>query len=293
MQEAGVPVTFAYVSDAHDFHGVSGNDHRAYGPGEAGYVQQLKDYDTAFGKFFTAPEERRHQQGQHAVRDHRRGGRPLRRHARRTPACDGVTTPCTYANGHVTEVNGDLRRLVTTYNASHGTNATTNFSVHADMAPNVYITGNPARDSATARDLEKAFADMQVVEPAHAARSRACSWRWPTRSRRSCSTWSRPTRRERRRSRRSRRATTSSTRRRRTRRRRSARTTTSSNCVFLPNVTPPNQTFAWNHGGIQPEVASTWVGLVGPGDRGRARTWTTTSSRITPTSGRRCSRCSG
>ena len=38
-----------------------------------------------------------------------------------------------------------------------------------------------------------------------------------------------------------------------------------SNCVFLPTSTPPNQTFAWNHGGVQPEVASTWVGFVGPG----------------------------
>ena len=38
-----------------------------------------------------------------------------------------------------------------------------------------------------------------------------------------------------------------------------------SNCVFLPNTTPPNQTFAWNHGGIQPEIATTWVGMVGPG----------------------------
>ena len=27
MQEAGVPVTFAYISDAHDFHGVAGNTH--------------------------------------------------------------------------------------------------------------------------------------------------------------------------------------------------------------------------------------------------------------------------
>ena len=26
MQEHGVPVTFAYISDAHDFHGNSGND---------------------------------------------------------------------------------------------------------------------------------------------------------------------------------------------------------------------------------------------------------------------------
>jgi phospholipase C len=34
----------------------------------------------------------------------------------------------------------------------------------------------------------------------------------------------------------------------------------------LPVITPPgNQTFAWNHGGIQPEVRSTWIGWVGPG----------------------------
>ena len=36
MQEAGVPVTFAYISDAHDFHGVAGNAHTAYGPGSQG-----------------------------------------------------------------------------------------------------------------------------------------------------------------------------------------------------------------------------------------------------------------
>ena len=52
MQEAGIPITYAYVSDAHDGHGTSGAIHFAYGPGEAGYVQQLKDYDTAFQKFF-------------------------------------------------------------------------------------------------------------------------------------------------------------------------------------------------------------------------------------------------
>src|SRR5439155_16908839 len=53
MQEAGVPVTFAYISDAHDFHGKSGNTHVAFGPGEKGYSDQLKDYDKAFGDFFT------------------------------------------------------------------------------------------------------------------------------------------------------------------------------------------------------------------------------------------------
>jgi hypothetical protein len=52
MQEAGIPITYAYISDAHDGHGTAGNIHFAYGPGEAGYVQQLHDYDMAFQKFF-------------------------------------------------------------------------------------------------------------------------------------------------------------------------------------------------------------------------------------------------
>src|SRR5262249_36597396 len=34
-------------------------------------------------------------------------------------------------------------------------------------------------------------------------------------------------------------------------------------CAFIPART--NQSFAWNHGDIQDEIASTWIGLVGPG----------------------------
>ena len=37
MQESGVPVTSAYISDAHDNHTLA----RASGPGEADYKQQL------------------------------------------------------------------------------------------------------------------------------------------------------------------------------------------------------------------------------------------------------------
>jgi hypothetical protein len=48
MQEAGIPITYAYISDAHDDHAGGG----AYGPGESSYVQALKNYDNAFGKFF-------------------------------------------------------------------------------------------------------------------------------------------------------------------------------------------------------------------------------------------------
>ena len=45
-------------------------------------------------------------------------------------------------------------------------------------------------------------------------------------------------------------------------------------CITVP-TTPP--TFAWNHGGIQPEIAQTWLGIVGPGVRNLGqdnRTWT-------------------
>jgi hypothetical protein len=34
-------------------------------------------------------------------------------------------------------------------------------------------------------------------------------------------------------------------------------------CAFIPART--NQSFAWNHGDIQDEIASTWIGLAGPG----------------------------
>src|SRR5437764_1333819 len=59
MQEAGVPVTFGYISDAHDNHthafpapaDPNGVFPRASGPGESDYVQALQDYDQAFATF--------------------------------------------------------------------------------------------------------------------------------------------------------------------------------------------------------------------------------------------------
>ena len=146
MQEANVPITYAYISDAHDGHGTSGAIHHTYGPGEAGYVQQLKDYDKAFGKFF----KRLGDDGINKSNtlfvvtvdegDHFVGSSP-------TPAtCDGVTTPCTYA--HVGEINGDLRRMIRTQFGD-----TTPFSVHSDDAPNVYVNGNPPRTNPAVRAL--------------------------------------------------------------------------------------------------------------------------------------------
>src|SRR5262249_10517105 len=51
MQEHGIPITYTYISDAHDKQNGSAG---TYGPGEAGYVAQLKDYDKGFADFFAS-----------------------------------------------------------------------------------------------------------------------------------------------------------------------------------------------------------------------------------------------
>ncbi len=90
MQESGVPVTYGYISDAHDFHvptlATDAYASSATGPGELAHEQQLHDYDTAFGQFFDNHQGARHHAAEHAVRDHRGRGRPLLGRARHRAA---------------------------------------------------------------------------------------------------------------------------------------------------------------------------------------------------------------
>src|SRR5437667_2559503 len=262
MQEAGIPVTYAYVSDAHDGHGNAGNIHFAYGPGEAGYTQQLQDYDLAFQKFF----DRLAADGINKSNtlfvftvdegDHFVGDTP-------TPAgCDGVTTPCNY--NRVGEINADLRRMVSTQFGD-----STLFSVHSDDAPTVYVNGTaaqPIRDQTdpAVRNLEREMAQLNWLNPyTNAVENNimvrladhtgmktlhmvtADPFRTPTFTPFADPDWfffasgnlsgtSAP-----------------------------ATCAPPSACAFIPART--NQSFAWNHGDIQDEIASTWVGYVGPG----------------------------
>src|SRR5713226_1769715 len=163
MQEAGIPITYAYVSDAHDGHSTAGNAHFAYGPGEAGYVQQLQAYDQAFEKFFDrlAADGINNRntlfvftvdEGDHFV-----GDPP-------TPTgCDGVTTPCTYSR--VGEINADLRRMIYTQFGD-----ATTYSVHSDDAPTTYVFGTssqPIRDQTDpiVRALEREMAGLSWLNP--------------------------------------------------------------------------------------------------------------------------------
>jgi hypothetical protein len=259
MQEHGVPVTYAYISDAHDLHppdpATDTIGHVAQGPGEAGYVQQLRDYDRAFARFFQRLERDgitrdntlfviTVEEGDHFV-----GGQPA------NPGCDGVTTPCQWAHVECTadcpsndvgEINVNLRGLLATQRAN-----ATPFDVHADMAPAYYLHGNPARDAAVTRTFERDVGALTATDP-YTGRTEPISDKLVDRvgMRTLHMVTGDPLR-------------------------------TPTFVQFLdpdyfgfagaPDCSAPcvevQPGFAWNHGGIAPEIATTWVGFVGPGIR--------------------------
>src|SRR5262249_13458992 len=251
MQEHDVPITYAYISDAHDAH-ASGP---AYGPGEAGYVAARKAYGEAFEAFFS----RLAKDGIHAgntlfvltadENDHFAGGTPI------NTGCDGVNTPCVYSHvncatmttcpsNNVGELNVNMAGLLATQQG-----ISTGFRVHSDSAPTVYITGNPARDAPVTRAFERAtgrltatnfykgiteFMTLAMADPvemkllhmitADPARTPTFTW------------FALP-----------------------------------DYFVFAgaPNCNAPcvqeQSGFAWNHGDVTPDITTTWLGMVGPG----------------------------
>jgi hypothetical protein len=277
MQEAGVPVTFSYISDAHDNHGNAGNIHIAYGPGSAGYVAQLKAYDDAFAAFFSRLAadgiDKSNTMFVFTVDegDHFAGSQPS------NPGCDGVTTACDWDsldNGHprVGELNGNIATLVANQFPTalsgkfQGTSAPNQFTVHGDDAPTFYLgkkgVGQLAQNDPDARAFEREAAkltaqnlytgatDTLMVAMADQAEMKLLHM-----------------------------YTTGDPNR-------------NANFAYFadPNyfltdfglppgcgVTCINPLFAWNHGDIQPEIATTWLGFVGPGVKVNGvdgQTWT-------------------
>ncbi|HEY7415596.1 MAG TPA: hypothetical protein VH593_10415, partial [Ktedonobacteraceae bacterium] len=238
MQEHGIPVTYDYISDAHDSHQGGG----AFGPGQAGYETQLQSYNDAFGKFFT----RLAKDGINASNtlfvvtsdenDHFVGGAP-------TPAnCDGVTVPCSYSQ--IGELNGNLTGLLATEQG-----ITTPFSVHADSAPTIYITGNPARTDPVTRQFEQAAAGLTASNPITGQTDNITNYmadpvemnllhmitadpaRTPT-----FTLFANPD---------------------------YFLFTSAANCNSPCLVEEP--AFAWNHGDVSPDINRTWLGIAGPG----------------------------
>jgi hypothetical protein len=252
MLEAGVPVVYFYIADAHDNH-AGGN---AFGPGEAGYVAQLAAYDAAFKEFFdrlaangitkdntlfvvTADEN-----------DHFVGGPP-------SPSnCDGINVPCTYAK--TGEILTFVDRLLLTQRRN-----TTPFALHFDDAPNFYIIGNPAPTDPVTRTLEQDVNALTAVNPITGKTDRLSALladraemkllhmtpslpdRVPTFTMFGNDDYFNQTS--------------------------TASTGQGKDCSQPPACVVENPGFAWNHGDFQKDITRTWFGMVGPGVRRQGR----------------------
>jgi arylsulfatase A-like enzyme len=268
MQENGVPVTYGYISDAHDLHvptlTTDAYASSATGPGELAHNLQLKAYDDAFAAFFQNLQE-------HGINkentlfvvtvdegDHFAGGvgRPQSGqdwlvYDHRT--CTNLSTCPTNQIGEVT-ANLQTSTSGTTTNPGLMPLGQPAYDIHFDSAPTFYVSGQPGPTDPSVRKLERDVGNLTSLDPyvrdsAGAVQSvpltdamvdtvgekalhmvNADPNRTPT------FTWF-------------------------------------ANPDFFFQLSPPcsgvaecvTGGFAWNHGDIQPEIGNTWVGFVGPG----------------------------
>ncbi|HEX4701021.1 MAG TPA: hypothetical protein VH352_02740 [Pseudonocardiaceae bacterium] len=237
MQLHGVPVTYTYLTDLHE----SWQTGNPFGPGEAGYVQQARTENAAFGTFFT--ELAAHgitkantlfvitaDEGDHFV------GGPA------SPAgCDGIHVPCTYST--IGEVDGNLTGLL----AAKG--VTTPTDVSADSAPALYVHGQPARTTTAVRQLARTAATLTAPDLATGKTVPIVRYLAdPVEERLLHLVTSDP-----------------------------KRTPslvlfgnddfwlTGGDAACGASCVSENPSEAWNHGDVQPQITTTWLGLVGPG----------------------------
>lgn len=251
-QEAGIPITYTYLSDVHDDQ-YDQNNGNAFAPGEAGYEAQLREYNAAFTAFFhrlAADGINRHNtvfivtvdEG-----DHYAGGPPL------NPGCDGVHVACQYtaADGsrNVGEVDTNLPGLIKTT-----TGDATSFGFDFDDAPAIIVPGHAAasqQDDATVRGLEREISGASAYDPI-TGRQTPITVNMADQAEESILHMVNgdPNR--------------------------TPTFTLFGNPDFyfqnscdgassLPGCPTQSNGYAWNHGDIQPEIATTWQGWVGPG----------------------------
>jgi hypothetical protein len=163
MQEAGIPVTYGYISDVHDKKGGQtgctspGN---ALGPGDACAVTSLHAYDQAFETFFQrleadgiTPANTEFVIG--SEENDQFAGANVGRATQPTPAgCDGVTVACNYNSSQVGELAANIKGLLSTTPS-----AGAQYAVDAQGA-SLYVQGNPGPNDRTVRQLERDTAAM-------------------------------------------------------------------------------------------------------------------------------------
>ncbi|MEO8889410.1 MAG: hypothetical protein ABI429_09035 [Jatrophihabitantaceae bacterium] len=157
LLEHGVQVADVYVSDVHSDHTAAQTGD--LGPGQQTYEDQLHAYDTAFGQFLT----RLRHDGITATNtlfsvttdegDHFSGSAP-------TPAsCTGAPgNYCSYATR--SEVNVNLPGLLASQKQD-----TEPFAMHSDPAPALWVTGNPKPADPGVRTLERDLGSLSITNP--------------------------------------------------------------------------------------------------------------------------------
>jgi hypothetical protein len=173
MQEAGVPVTYAYISDIHEKKtGQTGcttasatGDGYPLGPGDPCYIATAKAYDDAFVKFF----DRLAKAGINPTNtefvisseenDHLAGANSLRASTPTPANCDGVTVPCNYAANQIGEREANLPLLLQKERGN-----TTPFAVEPQGAV-MYVNGQPAPTDPALRQLQRDTAALTANNP--------------------------------------------------------------------------------------------------------------------------------
>jgi hypothetical protein len=176
MQEAGIPVTYGYISDLHERKADTPSSlicttatatatGRPVGPGDSCYVNNASNYDQAFKTFFErlaadgiTPANTLFMIG--AEENDQFVGANVGRATEPTPArCNGVIVACNYAVGQIGELAANIKGLLST-TASSGTQ----FDIEPQGAA-IYVHGQPAPDDPAVRQLERDTAAMTGNNP--------------------------------------------------------------------------------------------------------------------------------
>jgi hypothetical protein len=249
MQESGIPVTFAYIEDAHNAWTYP---FQALGPGQATYTDQLRQENQAFQAFF----ERLGADGINKSNtlfvftadegDHFAGVAPT------NTGCDGQTaaTVCNYPANGIGEQDVNINDAL-----ARETGNTVPFDIHFDDAANYYVetpglTAPPTADDPDVRTLMRELGQVTLTNQqtgatdsivGHIADAQDQSilhmqttdpLRTP-----SFTDFGNPTYYY------------------------QTGTCAAGTTPGCPVVGP---SYAWNHGGDQPEVDTTWLGMAGP-----------------------------
>jgi hypothetical protein len=176
MQEAGIPVTYGYISDLHEKKADTktgctttanaATAGRPVGPGDSCYVSNAQHYDAAFQKFF----DRLAADGItpantlfviSAEENDQFAGANVGRAIQPAPTgCNGVTQPpCNYPTGTIGELQANIKGLLA------GTpSASTQFDIEPQGA-SIYVHGQPAANDPAVRQLQRDTAQMKGDDP--------------------------------------------------------------------------------------------------------------------------------